>query len=226
MSETTFAAGYQSAEPAPAAEPVAEPVAEWAGPTQEEWSQQQEALNYLIGQFQPEPEAPGAQYAGIDPFSESFGSQLAEMIGQAVQQYTQPLTEWQYGQQLSEAHDRALDILEDDVSRNGEFMLGSEAFAAVEALANSYMPELAQKMGYGPQAAEAALAKAAGEWRAYEAKLAEAAVARHMNQLSTLGGAPREPLGAQVGAAQGLRTPAGGDELSVVSGFGGFPGRS
>lgn len=223
--EVDMAAGFQ-----PPAEPAVEPVVEpaepaWGGPSQEEWLGLQQTIGYLAQQFQPEPEPMGAQYGGLDPFAENFAEQLAALVGQTVQAQTAPLSEWQYGQQLAEAHDRAFDIIADDVSRNGEFMLGENAYNAVEALANSYMAEEAQRHGYGPKAAESALTRAAKDWRQYESDLRQKAIEQHMNQLSTLGGAPREPFPAGAAASTGLRGQPGGDELSVVSQFGGFPGR-
>jgi len=220
--------------PEPVAEPVAEPAAEpaWSGPSQEEWAG-------VMGYFQAQQEQQAAQqaweeqqqqqldprYAALaDPFNEQFGPTIAQELA-AIRQEITATNEWRQGQQLNEAHDQALDIIADDVSRNGEFMLGEQAYSAIEALANTYIADEAARHGFGPKAAESALARAAGAWRQYEADLSKAAVERHMNQLSMLGGAPREPLGAQVAASSGLRIQPGGDELSVVSGFGGFPGR-
>ncbi len=219
------------AAPVEPAEPVAEEIPAWA-------QSMQEQVNWMAQQFQepePEPRYDYGQQQGppqdfqapqIDPFAENFGEQLAGYIGQAVQQSLAPLAEWQYGQQLSEAEERAYDILEDIASREGDFMQKDQAFAAARALANSYMPEEAQRYGWGPQAAEAAIARAAADVRAYETAVREAAIQQYNNQIARLDGAGREPIGAVVASPQGAITQPGGDELSVVTAFGGrVPGR-
>ena len=195
----------------PMEEVVGEPAEPaWGGPSQEEWGEVQSQLGqlaqYLNQQAQPEPTDEG--YPQIDPFSDEFGPQIAQYVQQAVQQAIAPVTDWQYQQQLSEAEERALDIIEDDVSRNGEFMLGEKAFEGVRALANVYFQDEAQRYGNTPKAAEAAIQRASATWREYEKELAAKAVEQHSNQLSTLGTARREPgiAGPAGQIAQGSRT--------------------
>ena len=215
--------------PVPEPEPEPEPVEPaWQGPSQDEWGsvmgyiQQQQAERDAYAQ-QQQAQQSQQQYA-VDPFADDFGQQLQTIIGQAVQQNLAPVMEYQYGQQLGEAHERALDILDSIVSRDGEFINQDKAFEASIALANSYMQEESAKHGYGPKAAEAALTRAAGEIRAYETAVAEAAQQRYMNQLSNLGGAARDVYGAPLAASEGFSVPDGGDEYAVLERFGGFSG--
>lgn len=192
--------------PVPVEETPAEPA--WTGPSENEWSEVQEELGalrefYAASQQQQESTEPG--YPEIDPFD---SQQLAAFIQQQVQESIRPVADWTYQQQLSEAEERAIDIIEDDVSRNGEFMLGERAYEGVRALANVYFTDEAAKHGNGPRAAENALHRAASAWREYEKELAQKAVEQHTNQLSSLGTARREPgvgvPGGQI--AQGART--------------------
>ena len=132
--------------------------------------------------------------------------------------------EYQYGQQLGEAQERAYDILDSIVARDGEFINQDQAFEASIALANSYMQEESAKYGYGPRAAEAALTRAAGTIREYETAVAQAAEERYMNRLSNLGGAPHDVYGAALAGQEAFTVPAGGDEYGVLERFGGFSG--
>ena len=212
-------------DPLAPAEPVAEPAEPaWAGPSADEWGQVTQTLGYLADLAQ-QSQAPGEgqQYAAIDPFADNFGEQLSGYIGRAFEEHLGPIKEWQQGQMLGEAEERALDIIEDDVSRNGEFMLGEKAFEGIRALANVFMSEESQRYGYGPKAAESALARAASEWRAYEKELAQKAIEQHMNQLTNLAGAGREPGASSLGVSQQFQ-PTPGDELALVRKYGGFPG--
>lgn len=183
--------GYEGG---PAPEPVApEPEPVWQGPSQDEWEQTQAALAYFNEQLQPQAPQGEEQYPQIDPFAENFGEQLSQYIGQAFQQHLSPFQEWVQHQQLGEAEERALDILDDNIAREGEFMLGDKASEGIRALANVYLNDEAQKHGFGPKAAEAALHRAASEWREYEKAISEKAVAQYTNQIRTLTGAPQEP---------------------------------
>ena len=214
MSEVIVEPGIDPAEIAAPEEPA------WTGPSQEDWGSVQQTLGYLAEYVQSQQAPAEEGYPEIDPYDTR---QLGEFIQQQVQQSLEPVTNWQQQQALGEAEDRAVDIIQDDVSRNGEFLLGEKAYANVRALANSYMEEEAQRHGFGPKAAESALSRAAGEWREYEKELATIAIERHMNQLTNLSGAGREPGVSSVAAQQVVSTP-GGDEMSLVRKYGGFPG--
>lgn len=188
-------------------EPVAPEEPVWTGPSQEDWGQVQQTLGYLAEFVQSQQAPPEDPFSEVDPFDPQ---QLGAFIQHQVQQAISPIAEWQQTQQLSEAEERAFDIISDDVSRNGEFLLGEKAFSNIRAIANSYMEEEAARHGFGVKAAESALARAANDWREYEKELAQVAVERHMNQLSNIAGAPREPgFGSPAPAGQlqqGART--------------------
>jgi hypothetical protein len=205
-------------------EPVEIEESPWTGPSQEDWGQVQNTLGYLA-EFVQSQQAPPPEESGlsIDPFADDFGSQLAQVVNQAVQQGIAPVMTWQEQQQLGEAEQRAFDILQDDVSRHGEFMLGEKAYANVRAIANTYFEDEAKRHGFGPRAAEAALSRAASDWREYEKELASRAIEQHMNRLTDLSGAGREAASGAVAAQQVVSTP-GGDELSLVHKYNGFPG--
>lgn len=195
-----------------------------SGPSPEEWQEVQEMVGYMreiLSQQQQAPEPEAAEgYPEIDPFD---AQQLAAFVQQQVQQSIAPVMDWTYQQQMSEAEERALDIIEDEVATNGEFMLGEKAYAGVRALANNYFAEEAQRHGNTPRAAETALRRAATDWRTYEHELAQKAVEQHMNQLTNLSGAGREMPATATGTSQVVTEP-GGDELSIVRKYGGFPG--
>ncbi|MBA2370734.1 MAG: hypothetical protein H0V71_03700 [Chloroflexi bacterium] len=198
-------------EPAPAPEAPAEPA--WTGPSQEEWTQYQseqagmrEYLSQQQAAQQQYQQPQGQQSPQIDPFSDDFSQQLEAFMGQALQQHLAPYQQWQEQQQLGEAEERALDILEDNISREGDYLDNEKALTAARALANVYYSEEASRMGAGPEAAEAALQRAATTVREYEKAVSDAAIARHTNQLRTLSGAPNEPGSSYSQGAQELVT--------------------
>ena len=211
MSELDF----EQVAPEAAVEPEAPAEPAWSGPSQEEWQAQQEAIQYLTSQRQPEP-APQQQEpqgpAEIDFFADDAQTQLDAYIESKLAPYAD------YTQQaiLNEAEARAQDILKDTVSRDGDFLFEG-SFEKARALANTYVPEMAQKHGYGPAAAEHAIAKAYKDTRAWEDAVGKAYHERQMNQLQTLGGARSEPGAAGSAAAQQFVIPGGGDELDVVA---------
>lgn len=225
---------------APGVEPPAPEPEAWAGPSQEQWEQTQQALGQLgpVSEYVQQQMAERQRYAewqaqqgqqqaryDIDLFGEDPGSQIAAIVQHQLQQAMAPFADFMQGSQLSEAEERALDILEDDIAQNGEFLVGDGAMEAARALANAYMPELVQQYGYGPQAAEAALVRAAATIRQYEQAVSKAAIDRHLNQLRTLDGAPGEPGTTYGVGAQELITGdyrAGGRVTDRF--FGGVPG--
>ena len=208
--------------PAPEA-PAPEAEESWV-PSREEWEQTQQALYDLTQQVAPPPQRETG-YPSIDPFADDYPQQLAGFVTQSVQQAIQPLMEWQQGQQLGEAEERALDILDDITSRDGEFLAKEQAYEASRALAGVFVNEEAEKHGWGPKAAEAALQRAAKFVRDYEQAVGKAYYDRQINQFSTIAGADREPPAGGVGSQQ-IVTERGGDELSLVQKYGGFaPGR-
>lgn len=206
--------------PEAAAPEAAEPT--WSGPSQEEWE-------YVMSRFaQPEPEYEEQeqpfQLPEIDPLDDNFGQTLYDVIGQAVQQHIAPVMEWQQSQQTAEAEERALDILGDIASREGEFFEQETTFKLARDIANGFMPEAAQRYGFGPKAAEVALGQAAKLLRDYQDAIGKAYYERQMNQLTTLSGATREP-GVSTPGTQLVTGQPGGDELDLVRRYTGTAAR-
>jgi exonuclease VII large subunit len=207
-------------EPEPQAPAAVEPEA-WTGPSQEEWQQWQQANEYLANQLQEAQKALTPQeQAQLDPYADDFQSQLDAYIAQKLTPYEELRT----NVTMSEAEERAEDILTDLQTAKGEFVdPGSKDIA--RAMAERFLGEEQQKYGFGAQAAEAALERGYEYARERENKLGELAVQRHLNQLKTLNGAPRQPgvsQGAGSTAVQQHVIPEGGDEMSVVRYYGGY----
>lgn len=207
-------------EPGIAPEPEAPAEPAWSGPSQDEWNEYQEAVRFLAQaqQAPPEPqhqEQPQTQ-AEIDFFADNAQEQLDAYIESKLAPYAD------YTQQaiLSEAEERAHDILSDIVQREGEFLFEGSLEKA-RGLANQYVPQMAAQYGYGPAAAEHALEQAAKDVREWEQAVGQAYHERQINQLSTLGGAPRQPGAAGTGGAQQFVIPGGGDELDVAARYAG-----
>lgn len=209
----------------PLAQPDADqPVAEeaWAGPSQEEWQQVVQGLGYLaqqVSQQEPEPQQSAPQHTQFDPFSDDPGEQLRAIIREEIA----PVAQYQQHEQLAEAEERAYDILDDISSRQGEIVDKDTAFPIIRAWADTMMADMAQRYGFGPRAAEAALEQAYNTYQQLEQSIGKQYTDRHMNQLTNLGNAQAEPPPFN-GSTQTTEIPGGGDELSVVRRFGGFPG--
>lgn len=187
---------------APQVEAPAEPA--WSV-SQDEWQATQEALGYLVQQIAPPQDRPS-----FDPLSDNADEQLRSIIREELAPYQQ----FQQQAQLGEAEARAKDMLTDIQARDGEFLLPDSAEKA-RVLANSLVQEAAQKHGFGPKAAEAALTQAYKTVREWEDAVGKAYHDRQMNQLRGLSGAPREPAAAG-GSVQQVTVPGGGTEMDVV----------
>lgn len=147
----------------------------------------------------------------LDPFDDSFGSNLQKLIQESIAGAVQPLT-GRFEQQDAAAIDaegqqRITDMIADDASRNGEFVPGDEqaeqqSRELVRTIAESLFPAFADRYGVGARAAEFAIEKAAGQVRGLLKANADAAVARHTNHTATLAGARSEPGGAGAGTFQ------------------------
>jgi len=203
------------AEPGIAAEPEAPAEPVWSGPSQEEWQETREALQYLASQQQAAPQQQPQQEQGppeIDFFADDAQAQMDAYIEAKLAPYAD------YTQQaiLSEAEARAQDILKDVTSREGDFLFEG-SFEKARALANTYVPQMAQKHGYGPAAAEHAIEQAYKDTREWEDAVGKAYHERQLNQLGNLGGARQEPGAAGSAAAQQFVIPGGGDEMDVVA---------
>jgi len=199
-----------------ATEPEGPP--EWFTPYQETLQQLQGLPQQLeqIAELAAPPQQQG-QIQYPDPFAEDYHSQLDAWF----EAKTQPLRYAQQTWEQQEGNERARDILSDNVSREGEFILEGSNDKALR-LAEAYLPEMQQKHGATAQAAEEAINAAAREIREYERAVGEAFHARQMNQLKTLNDAPREPGAAVPPAVQTPGPAPGGDEMSVVQQYGGW----
>jgi hypothetical protein len=172
-------------DPAPDAEPA------WSGPSQDEWGavlgyiNQQAERDQRMAQVytgQPQPEGPQRP----DPWNrpDTFQDDLDQYINARMA----PVSQFTQEAALAEAEERAQDILTDLATRDGEFDKES-----AYARANVILPQMVQRYGPGPKAAEAALEAASKAQREYEQKVREQAIAQYTNQIKTLAGAPGEP---------------------------------
>jgi hypothetical protein len=200
-------------EPA-AVEPEEAPEPAWAGPSQEEWTAAQETLG-LINQAitQPEPGYQDQQQGPVlDPLDENFQSQL----DQYIEQKFAPFADYQQQLVLGEAEEKAKDIIHSLETEKGEFLLPDSGAQALQR-ANNHLPEAQAKYGYGPRAAEAALARAYEDQKAYEQAVGKAYHEREINQLRGLANGPRAPGASGQQSGQQVVVPEGGDELGLVS---------
>jgi hypothetical protein len=180
---------YQAPEPEPQPEPW------YANVTEDDWNrvntiaQQIENAQALYEQQQQQAQfQQQSQAVELDPLADDFQAQLDRYLDQRFAPFQHAQQSWEQ----SEGAERAHDILADNQAREGEFLLEGSSEKAL-LLAESYLPEMQQRHGVGPQAAEAAINAAASEIRDYERQVGEAYHTRQMNQLKTLNDAPREP---------------------------------
>jgi hypothetical protein len=187
----------------PAIEPVVEPTPEgeptapetepaWSGPSQEEWGA---VLGYVNQQAQREQQigqlygaGPQAQDGPQRPDPWNRPDTFQEDLDAYINARMQPVSEFTQEARLAEAEERAQDILTDLVAKHGEFDK-----EVAYARANVILPQMVNRYGPGPKAAEAALEAAAQAQLEWERKRDEAAVGRYTNQIKTLAGAPGEP---------------------------------
>lgn len=205
------------AEPAATAEPEGPP--EWFAPYAErfdQFSQSAEQLAYIAQQMEQANQPQGQ--TTIDPFAEDFQTQLDAYLEQRMAPFQYARETWEQ----QEGTERARDILQDNVSREGEFIFEGSTEQALR-MAEAYLPEMQQRYGATAQAAEEAINAAANAVREYERSVGEAYHSRQMNQLKTLNDAPREPGAAVPPAVQTPGAPVpGGDEFAVVAKYGGW----
>lgn len=186
MSELIAEPGAAPAAPEPVEAP-AEPA--WT-PSQEEWQQTQAELAALRQQVAPPQQQQEPQGPDFDPFDPES---VAAYFGQLLEERLAPIQSWQQQMVGSEAEERALDIMESFVARDGEMLNQEAAFTNIRANADFYYAEEAQKHGAGPKAAEAAIERAYKAEREYQEQVGKAYYERVTNQLRTLDGAPSEP---------------------------------
>lgn len=173
----------------PPAEPVAEPPAEpaWTGPSQDEWGS---VIGYVQAQQQREQQlaqmygAPGTQQPEAPDLYDDPDAWLEHRLSQRLG----PVEQFQREVSMEEANERAMDILGDLATRDGDFDKQVARLRAEELL-----PKFQQQYGNTPQAAEAALAAGAHQQREYEQAMRDKYVAEHTNHIATLAGAPGEP---------------------------------
>lgn len=200
--------------------------------SREDWEQTQQALVYLAQQEQQRQAAAQGDDLGPPPDPSYDPEAFAAWLDRRDEQRLAPFNEFREQTQMSEGHERALDILADYEAAEGEFLvqasreqpIGSREMAYMLA-EDRFLAEAQQRYGPGQQAAEAALHRAYKAVRAYEDAVYAAGEARATNQLRTLSGAPRQPSGP-LAAAQAADSGAA-SEFDLVGKYTGvnFPGR-
>lgn len=162
-------------------------------------------LRQAINQPQPQPQQQAQQGPPeLDPFDpasvQAYNDWRDQNLLARFEQMVSPLIGSHQEQVMSEAENRAMDILRDDAARNGDFIGGDQSLNAARQLADTLLPDMQARYGPGPRAAEQALYQAAQHIRGLEENIAKQAVERHTNQLSTLANATREPAAGATGA--------------------------
>lgn len=198
----------------------------WSGPDQETWEQIVETntmLRQALEQAQVE-QAPAEQNGQPqvqvpDPYADPEGFQA--WLDSRVDERTAPVTAYQQEMEKAEGRERGMDILADIESREGEFLLPDYSRDRAYELGDRYYPEMVQRFGDTPKAAEAALARGYKEAKEHELAIGKAFHEREINQLATLSGAPRELAASGTQAAAQAEIPRGGNERDVLSRF--FP---
>lgn len=142
------------------------------------------------------------EYGNFNPqayaqYQQQQNQELLSQIGQMFQPIQQTFQSQQEQAAIAEGEQRLQDIMADDISRNGEFAADAEADAQardmVTTLASNMFPDIAQRYGATPQAAEIAMSRAAAQVRGLLSSVGGAAVTQNQNQLATLAGAHGEP---------------------------------
>lgn len=227
------------AEPAAPAEPGAptEPAAPEAAPAEPtiDPRELQAELEYVrsqntelaawIQQQEQQGQQPGAAApaAGEPDIYDEFGNvdavkllqaqrsivqeEMATLRGELQQAETNRMQQ----EREAEGHQNALDMIADDVARNGEFASDPKAdeqarhrvYARAEELLTT---ELVHRYGATARAAEIAIARAAAEERAYISGLRGEGATQQANRLATLAGAASDGGTGATGGVEG--TPA------------------
>jgi len=164
-------------------QPLEEPAETTWAPSQEEWGQLTQAVNYLAQLEQQRAQVyqpPQQDYQDWDPYDRE---QVRALFREEFQPYAQDREQ----ARLGEAEELARDILTDLAKRDGEFDIDLARLRAEQ-----HLPEMQQRYGFSQKAAEEALARAAEEQRQWELQRDGQAVNRYTNQIATLAGAPGE----------------------------------
>ena len=186
----------------------------WAGPTEEEWLENQQMLRGVHGALQGlGQQQPAQQYGGydggqpsyqLDPFADNFGEQLMHLLWannqaavQQIQGLIAPIFAHTEQQINGEAEQRALDMFSDFEARGGEFTkpegVDLTLTSIARNLADVLYPQAEARYGDGPRAVQAAVDMAAKQVRALENALIAVGVQRTQAQWgkrANLGGEP------------------------------------
>lgn len=240
MSEAAIEPAVDTVEPV-AAEPV-EPAAAGDGGGAPEWISSPEFQQAVRDAAAAEAEAiAGAQFGGLleelqriaaaedpavghtaagtptlDPYSDSFGTDLATFVQQQNQQllgevkqmfeqFQQPFLARAEQETVAEGEARIKDMIADDIARNGD--LPETAKQMIRTLASDYFAEAEARYGKTARAAEHAIGRAAQVVRGLVNESRQAAADAEANRTATLAGAPNEPAGT--GASGVVTFPEG-----------------
>jgi hypothetical protein len=231
----------------PASEPAGDAAAEgdtspqegaaptWQGPTQEEWEEQQQnnlELMQILRGFQEqdggqeyEPQFDPSQVQ-LDPFDDSFGSNLQQMMRAIVQEAISPISE-QLGavsahtasQVNQEGEERARDIVADYARSQGVADPPPEMQEIALAMLPGVVAPFEQRYGQGARAVEMGLRDATDKLVAYGKAREEMAVNAYKASLGQHAGA-RGEMGTGSGAAV-VGMPELDDEMAIARHFAG-----
>lgn len=164
------------------------PQGQFAQQVQQQTGMDVSSLTDEYGNFNPQA---FAQY------QQQRDQQLVQQIGQMFQPLQETFSQQQEQAVIAEGEQRLQDMLQADISVNGEFAsdpdADSRARNLVTTLASQLFPDNAQRYGNGPRAAEISMNQAAAEVRYLLKSAGGAAVSQNQNQLATLAGAHGEP---------------------------------
>lgn len=145
--------------------------------------------------------------------------QMLQQVDQRFQQIQAPLAARAAQEANAEGNQRLQDILADDIARNGEFSSDKDADTKarqlVRTLAEQTFPEVAQRYGVTPRAAELAMSKAAAQVREVLAADRQSALSTEQNRIAALAGVRQEPGTAAVGVEGLSDRPLSARELSA-----------
>lgn len=151
------------------------------------------------------------EYGNLDPQKfAAYQQQMEQRIVGRMEQMFQPLQQTFEQQReasvIEEGNQRLNDILADDIAKHGEFASDPKADAQarelVNTLASQMFPDIADRYGSNPRAAEIAMTRAAEQVRTLLRSVGGSAVSQTQNRLATLAEQRGEP-----GAGSGVEAP-------------------
>lgn len=133
---------------------------------------------------------------------------LAQFVDQRFQQIQEPIAAQQQAAAVAQGEERLTSMLADDIARNGDFPRApgateSKAQQLVKPLARVLFPQVQERFGATPRAAEIAMSRAASMVREIINEAQTAGANAETNRLAVLADARHEAGGAAVGV-QGL----------------------